>query len=85
MDHIPSYILVVSKVLVTDDVATNPKKEPSSLRRSKAEDQDDARPTTNDEPKKEQEKKGQVLFRILSLSKLADEQMEDQKSEEDKQ
>ena len=44
-------------------------------------------PTTNEQAKKEEEaeRKGQVLFRILSLSMLADDQMEDQKSEEDKQ
>ena len=85
MDHIPSYILVVSKVLTTDGAATDQNKEPSSLRRNKTADQDDARPTTNEEAKNEEEKKGQVLFRILSLSMLADDQMEDQKSEEDKQ
>ena len=87
MDHIPSYILVVSKVLTADDAAADQSKEPANLRNlrhSKA-DQDDARPTTNEDAKKEEEKKGQVLFRILSLSMLADEQMEDQKSEEDKQ
>ena len=78
--------LVVSKVQTTDDAATHnsPSKEPSNLRRNKAADQDDARPTTNEEASRE-EKKGQVLFRILSLSMYADEQMDDQKSEEDKQ
>lgn len=77
MDHIPSYILVVSKVLTNDDATTDPAKEPSNLRRNKAADQDDARPTTKEEASKEEEKKGQVMFRILSLSMLADEQMED--------
>ena len=85
MDHIPSYILVVSKVLNANGAVADQNKETSNLRRNKAADQDDARPTTNEDAKKEEEKKGQVLFRILSLSMLADEQMEDQKSEEDKQ
>ena len=74
MDHIPSYILVVSKVLTADDAAADQSKEPANLRNirhSKA-DQDDARPTTKEDAKKEEEKKGQVLFRILSLSMLAD-------------
>ena len=65
MDHIPSYILVISKVLITDAIA--PDSEPPTLRRNKTADQDDARPTTTEEAKNE-EKKGQVLFRILSLS-----------------